>query len=77
MHHFKVLSKIFLIPVFILITFGCTSKNQVIDTDFGFTAESVPEGILLTFRNIPSNAIRMMIHVNYFEENEITSIYKV
>jgi len=76
-HDFKTLSKIIMISVFILAAFGCSSKNQVIDTDFGFTAESVPEGILLTFRNIPSDAIRMMIHVNYFEENEITGIYNV
>lgn len=75
MHHFKTLRTrrfscaVPTILFFALVTFGCpTSKNQVTGSDFGFSAESVPEGILLNFRNIPSDAVRMTIHVTIPDE---------
>jgi hypothetical protein len=59
MHHFKALGVISLILGFALVTFGCatsklvSSKNQVSDfpSDIEISAETVPEGILLTFSN--------------------------
>jgi hypothetical protein len=64
MHHSKALRTISLIFAFTLVTFSCaTSKNQIAIDDFGLTAEAVPEGILLTFSNIPSDATQLWIHV--------------
>jgi hypothetical protein len=71
MQHFKALRTISSILGlgFALVTFGCaTGKNQTYGSGFGFTAESVSEGILLTFSNIPSDAIRMTIHVTVTDE---------
>jgi hypothetical protein len=69
MQHLKALRTFSLILGFALVTFGCaTSKNQAYGSGFGFTAESVSEGILLTFSNIPSDAIRMTIHVTATDE---------
>ena len=74
MQLFKTFRTISLILFFVLVSFGCaTNKNQVSNSDFGFTAESVPEGILLTFSNIPIDAIRMTIHVTYFDTEVVTS----
>ena len=65
MQYFKALRTISLILCFVLVTFGCaTGKNQISDTDFGLTAETVPEGILLTFSNIPSDATHLWVFVN-------------
>ena len=74
MYHFKGLKSFILILSFILVTFSllvsscATSKpvsgrNQIVDTDFELTALAVPEGILLTFDNIPSDASYLWIHV--------------
>ena len=74
MHHFKFLKTISLILGFSLVIFGCvTGKNTVAKNDFGFVAESIPEGILLTFSNIPSDAIRMTLHVSYYITEETDS----
>ena len=74
MQHFKALRTISLFLVSAMVIFGCaTNKNQVANGDFGLIAESVPEGILLTFTNIPSDAIRMTIHVTYSDTDELAS----
>jgi hypothetical protein len=78
MQHFKVLRSIALLLVFAMAIFSCaTSKNQVTNADFGMTAESVSEGILLTFKNIPSDAIRMTIHFTYFDTEEDISPHSI
>ena len=58
MHHFKVLLSISLILSFALFTFGCvtnklvSSKNQIsVKAEINLSAETVPEGILVTFSN--------------------------
>jgi len=69
MHHFKALRSISLILGFSLVIFGCaTSKNQVLDSHFRFTAEAVSEGILLTFSNIPSDSVRLFISVQLWDD---------
>ena len=71
MQLFKALRTFSLILVFALVTFGCaTSKNQVVNADFGLTAEAVSEGLLITFSNIPTDAIRMTVHVSYWDTDE-------
>ena len=58
MHHFKALMSTSLILSFALVTFGCAAsklvsgKNQVSDmAEIKLSAETVPEGILVTFSN--------------------------
>ena len=74
MYHFKGLRVFVLLlcislTVFILLTGSCaTSKHvsarkQVDHADFELSAEAVPEGILLSFDNIPSDASYLWIHV--------------
>ncbi|MCL2443482.1 MAG: hypothetical protein FWD13_08485 [Treponema sp.] len=71
MRHFNVLRIISLLLVFSLVTFSCaTGKNQVTDAVFGFTAEAVPEGLLLTFNNIPPDIIRLFISVQSWDDKE-------
>jgi len=65
MQHFKVLKTTLLILVFALVTFSCaTSKSQISDAKFGLTVETVSEGLLLTFNNIPPDSIRLFISVH-------------
>jgi hypothetical protein len=76
MQQFKVLRKISLILSFVLFALslffsGCelvSSKNQAVneEEEFGVIAEQVTDGILLTFSNIPSDAVRLFIHVSYW-----------
>ncbi|MDR0447978.1 MAG: hypothetical protein LBH07_04855 [Treponema sp.] len=74
MQKFKVLRTIFFILGFALVSFGCaTSKNHVANKDFGLMAEAVPDGILLTFSNIPSDAVRLFIFVSYWDNEEYES----
>jgi hypothetical protein len=71
MQQFKALRIISLILGFALVACGCaTSKNQVADTDFGLTAEAVPEGVLLTFSNIPSDATHLWISLHSWSGTE-------
>jgi len=71
MQNFKALRTISLIFVFVLVTFGCaTSENHVNTADFGLTAEAAPEGILLTFSNIPSDATHLWISVISWGDTE-------
>jgi hypothetical protein len=71
MQHFKASRTISLLFVFALITFGCaTSKNHAATAAFGLTAEAVPEGILLTFSNIPSDATHLWIGVSSLGDTE-------
>jgi len=77
MRHLKALQTIFIMG-FALVTFGCATgelvsgKNQATDADFGLTAEAVPEGILITFSNIPSDTAYLWISVFSTEEPENT-----
>jgi hypothetical protein len=60
----------------VLVTFGCAkSENLVSDmTDIQLSAETVSEGILLTFSNIPSETSRLFVHVQSWDGNEDVSI---
>ena len=55
MHHFKILRTISLILGIALVIFGCTSSKNLISVleDIKLTAETVPEGILVTISHIP------------------------
>ena len=70
MQHFKALRTrtwfaISLILGFALVTFGCaTGKNKVSDVNIGLKAEAVPEGICVTFENIPPETTRLFIFFN-------------
>jgi len=67
MNQFTTSKTIALILGFALFAFGCaTNRNRVDNVDFTLTAEAVPEGILLTFSNIPSDTIRLFISVSSF-----------
>ena len=84
MHHFRVLRAISQVLglVFVLVALSLpasscatgkfvSDKNQAPDADFELTAESVPEGLLLTFSNIPSDASYLWIHVyDWFNTEE-------
>jgi hypothetical protein len=71
MHHLRTLRTISLIIAFVFIFFGCaTGKNHVSNSDFGLTAEAVPEGILLSFSNIPSNTTQMWISISSWGDSE-------
>ncbi|MCL2592008.1 MAG: hypothetical protein FWD82_01460 [Defluviitaleaceae bacterium] len=71
MHRSKVLRAISLLLIFSFITFSCTrNKNQIASSDFGLTAEAISEGLLLTFNNIPSDTIRLFIHVQSWCDTE-------
>lgn len=74
MQYFRALRIISLVLAFVMVTFGlmscagrAASEN---DTDFGFTAEAVSEGILLTFNNIPPDSIRLFISVQSWDDTE-------
>ena len=69
MHRLNVLKAIPLLFGFAAIFFGCASSDQVADTDFGMTAEAVPEGILMTFSHIPSDASHLWISVLSLEDS--------
>jgi len=65
MHHFRVSSVITILFCFVLLTFGCTTtRNQRNNTEFGITAAAVPEGILISFRNIPIDASHMWVNIS-------------
>jgi hypothetical protein len=64
MQYFKALRIVSLILGFALVTFGCaTGKNQVSDfpSDIEISAETVPEGIRLTFSNYSNIPLGMDI----------------
>jgi hypothetical protein len=59
-----VIRTIFLLLGFILSVFGCaTGKNQVADRYIGLKIQSIPEGICLTFDNIPPEVHRLDISI--------------
>ena len=67
--HFVGLRIITLLLVFVLVVSSCaTSDNKATDTGFGFIAEAVSEGILLTFSNIPSDSVRLFIAVQSWDD---------
>jgi hypothetical protein len=56
--------KICIILVFVLVFIGCVSHKNISQNDIiGLTVENVPEGILLSFSNIPTETNRMFIHL--------------
>ena len=78
MHRYKALRTITSILGFILVISGCvTSKNQAANENFGLTAKAVPEGILLSFSNIPADSTHMWIQVITWNETEQLSNYNV
>ena len=71
MHQFKKLSAILFISGLTLFVFSCNTKgNQSQHTEFGITAEAVPEGILIKFKNIPAEASHMWINISTVDETE-------
>jgi hypothetical protein len=63
MQNFKALRIISLILGFVLVTFGCTTSKSRQSVDIGLKAETVPEGISLTFDYIPSETTRLFISI--------------
>ncbi|MCL2722442.1 MAG: hypothetical protein FWD47_14020 [Treponema sp.] len=71
MYYFKALWKISILLISALFIFGCvTSENQTKNAEFSMSAESVPEGILLTINNIPADVSYMWLHVTSFIKEE-------
>ena len=66
MHRLRALRAIFLLLFFVLVLFGCatTGRDQAASADFGMTVTAVPQGILLTFSNIPDDAVRLFVSVS-------------
>ena len=80
----KNLKALRVIPLFLVIalvigfaTVKLVSRNWQTNADFGFTAEPVPEGILLTFSNIPSDAVRLFVFVSHWENEEYESFRNI
>jgi hypothetical protein len=66
-----------IIPLFLVLALGIgfaavklASGNRQVNGDFGITAMQVPEGILLTFSNIPSDASHMWIGIITADDSE-------
>jgi hypothetical protein len=54
-----------------MVFIGCATNKTISQNDiFGLEAENVPEGIVLTFDNIPPEATRMFIHIMETAEGE-------
>jgi len=85
MQHFKALKTrswfaISLIMGFVLVIFGCTASklatSELVSSEshqsvnIGLKAEAVPEGICITFDNIPQETSRMFISFNNFGGKE-------
>src|SRR5215510_1178405 len=70
MHHVKALRIIPLILGFALVTFGCATSKSQQSVNIGLKAEAVPEGICVTFDNIPQEIGRMFISFNNFGGKE-------
>ena len=77
MQYYKAFRIISLILGFAIV--GCaTSKNQVFGMEIGLKAEAVPEGISLTFDNIPPEAARLFISFSEWDKiEEITSPHDI
>jgi len=68
MHHLRVLRIISLIFIFTLLALSCaTSKNQA---NFRISAKAVPEGILISFKNIPAETSHMWIGISTVDDTE-------
>ena len=71
MHHLRALGVITLIFCFLLLVFSCnTNRNYEHKTNFGITAEAVPEGLLIKFTNIPSETSHMFISISTTDDTE-------
>ena len=79
MRYFRALRTISLILGFALAVFGCaTSKNQKINGETGLNAEAIPEGICLTFDNIPAETNRLFIMIqNWGEIDQLNSTHEI
>jgi hypothetical protein len=56
--------------VFVLVFIGCASNKTISQDDIiGLNTENVPEGILLSFDNIPTETNRMFIHLMGYSVN--------
>ena len=63
-----------LIPAFVLVTAGGTASNAVSSGgNTGLKAEAVPEGIRITFDNIPAETTRLFILFQNWGEKKILS----
>ena len=72
MHQIRSLRIILLILGFVLVAFGCaTSKSRQPNVDIGLKAETVPEGICLTFDYIPPETARLFIMFQTWGEKEL------
>ena len=71
MRHIRFLGLISLILGLCLVSFSCiTNKNRAANAEFRLAAEAVPEGILLIFSNIPSDATHLWINVQSWGNTE-------
>ena len=71
MHHLRAFGVITLIFCFLLLVFSCyTNGNHEQDADFGITAEAVPEGLLVHFKNIPAETSHMFISISTTDDTE-------
>jgi hypothetical protein len=71
MRQFKALRAIAFVAGFMLVAFGCaTSNSHQSNTTTGLKAEAVPEGIALTFDNIPPEATRLFVQFQNWDEKE-------
>lgn len=63
---------IFLVLCLALVTFGCATGKNLIETESGFsaTAAGTPEGILLRFYNIPEDATLLSVTLDNVTTND-------
>jgi len=71
MHHLRTSGVITLILCFFLLVFSCnTNGNYEKDAGFGIIAEAVPEGLLISFKNIPAETSHMFISISTTDDTE-------
>ena len=71
MNIFKACRAILIIFCVSLAIFGCaTTKNHESNAGFGITAEAVPEGICISFSNIPPDASHLWVSVQSWGDAE-------
>jgi hypothetical protein len=63
-----------LVILSLLVSSCATGKNQAANAEIGLKAGAVPEGICLTFDNIPPETKRMFINIQYAVDEEMPSI---
>ena len=76
MHHLRAFGTIFLILGFALLSFGCATGKpasgnyQTVTGETGITAEAVPQGICVTFNNIPKETNRLFVMFQHWVDND-------